>query len=397
MSLLALWLIALPALADSLPLPIPDTSRSLVEAMAEARRRTLRDFRAGRFDEAWRRPDSLQGLFPEERFLLLASEEEEIMAFVSRRWDKLLDPGRWNREFPFYLKGMLVPGKDRIRDSLALLLDYPARSLESELDRARIEPFQREFLRMLYLQQRGFRPVYGGSFTFPSAAESKRLNALAVEWLRLYPDKPYAKKVRNDFRQEYAPDWLGFGCDAGASLYLPMGGLGRDLERSPAFGLGLEVAVMRASLRAQLMRDGYTRLERDLVHRGASWEKGSGYELTYWDFQAGAEILRTESWRLIPFFLGGLAGLTNGDLRQSRLAAGGGGDPDESAWNPSTGFGIHLQRFFTQGWLAVPGYAGLAAGMRYPGLWRSFGGMSGGEVFFEFRLGYLSREWVREL
>jgi hypothetical protein len=35
--------------------------------------------------------------------------------------------------------------------------------------------------------------------------------------------------------------------------------------------------------------------------------------------------------------------------------------------------------------------------MRYPGLWRSFGGMSGGEVFFEFRLGYLSREWVREL
>jgi hypothetical protein len=79
------------------------------------------------------------------------------------------------------------------------------------------------------------------------------------------------------------------------------------------------------------------------------------------------------------------------------LAAGGGGDPDESAWNPSTGFGIHLQRFFTQGWLAVPGYAGLAAGMRYPGLWRSFGGMSGGEVFFEFRLGYLSREWVREL
>jgi hypothetical protein len=382
----------LPAAADQAPsatLSPDDTvpSPSLPDALDTARIQALAHLHAGRYEDARNLPAVLAAKFPGKAFVLFWPEEMLWIDLISRRWDLLLEPGRWNTEFSAYSGGTSAPRADpyRFEESLRGLFLARAPGFEAELDRQSLEPFKKEFLRLVFLHR---IPLASREFH----GTSGRIVRLTEGWLRKYPGNPYVREVREHIRNRLEPGLLGMGCDFGTSLNLPLAGLGRRLDRKPALGFGIEGLLGRASLRGQVMWDLFAGLDRDLQVRGDTWNRSQDFVITSGEVQAGIEAWRSGKWRAVPFASWGAVILTNVTKRDS-LEPGKEGSASIAEACP--GFGIHLQRSLADVWHTDAGYAGLAAGMRYPQLWRSLPGLAGGEVFLEFRIGYLSRDWFR--
>jgi hypothetical protein len=370
-----------PSLADTV---------SLSSALTQTRIQAMADLKAGGYEQAWRLPESLAARFPGETFLLYRPEEEVVLALATRHWGPLLDPQRWNRPFSTFLEGKQVPDKDGFPAYVDSLFWARSGGFEADLEREAMEPYQREFIRLLYLDNAP--PSHP-----PPRTWLNRRDSLVEDWLERYPDKPYARKVGDDFRLRWEPVWIGFGGEIILTQQLPFGGFGRVLDPGPAFGFGVELMLHRISLRAQVLRDGYTKLNRDLGYLEGTWPAGRGYELTYAEFQAGAEAWRSWKGRIIPFVSLGAVQFTNGNLRDGRLDKGEDPGDDVSAWEICPGFGAHMQYLFEDQWESNQAFAGVSAGMRFPRLDRTFRGFSGGEAFLEFRFGYTGRGWRRVL
>jgi hypothetical protein len=356
--------------------------------LGKARALAMAKLKDGRFDEAWKLPEAIAAKYPGEPFILFWPWEEEFMGFLSGRWDLLLDPGRWNRDFSTGLNGRTGPERDDFGRQVYDLLVLKRLSIRENLTGAVLEPYKKEFLQILLngrLSKTGLKDA-------PSRDE---VNRRAEEWLSRYPGNPYATFVRNNVRYVLKPGWFGGGADFSLGLNFPRGGLGANFDRRFAFGFGLELMLWRLSLRGNLSSDFWAGSENDYRFRGRDWKGGDDYALTYAEFQAGVEVLRTRNWLLIPYGSWGGLEFSNETLKKDLDEDD---DGDAHITEPCWGWGIHVQRLFPgpAGAATGVGYLGMEAGIRYPQLWRSFPGLSGSEIILQFHLGMKGRRWARD-
>jgi hypothetical protein len=363
-----------------------DGTDSLLAALRQTRLNAAAALRSGRDADVWGLRDSLVEAHPGTKLLVFLPGEEELLAMMTRRWDILLDSARWNRRFSVFLEGGLAPDADGFGDSLGALFKIRGSAFERDLDQASLEPFRKEFLRLVFLDRWQWTNRRARNFDYA------RFDRLVRDWLRRFPDKPYAPKVRDEFLNETEPEIWGGGADFGIGWNGPWGSLDRSLERNGGLVMGGEVTLSRFSLRGQMMLGFGARLKRDGIYQGRVWRAGREYGTAEMELQAGAELYRSESWRVVPYLSLGTLSLQNDPLLDSLSDT----KADEAtAQAGSPGFGIHLQKFF-RGWGDSPGYVGIAAGMRYPRLGRAIPGLSGSETYLEMHLGFFSRKWVKK-
>lgn len=372
---------------DRLAEEIDPQPESLVTGLGKARALAGSWMQTGRYAEAWSLPDSIATKFPGRPFILFLPREEELMAFLSGRWDMLMEPGRWQRGFSLGYSGKTVPPQDDFEERLYALLVTKKDSLSADLSKAQLERYQVDFLRMVLLGH----VAYAGPGHAP---DRKGFNRLADAWLQKYPDQPYAAYVRSNFRYVVEPGWLGGGVDFSLGLNLPLSALGQTFDRKAAYGFGMELMLWRLSLRGELSSDLWVESRRNFGLDGYEWNSGDDYALTYAEIQIGAEIWRTRGWLVVPYASWGILEFANQGL-DDRL-----GDDKDAATRRnerSLGWGAHIQRFFRDG--REPGtlFLGLSLGMHYPQLWHSFPGLTGSEIFLQVHFGHKGRRWDRDL
>lgn len=359
----------------------------LVTSLGRARALAESKMRSGRFAEAWSLPDAIASIYPGLPFILFWPREEELMAFLSGRWEKLTEPGLWQRGFSKGYSGKTVPVRDDLEEKLYALLLAKKDSVSANLSGATLEPFQVDFLQMVLLGH----VASAGPGHSPGRNE---FNRLADAWLLKYPDRPYAAYVRSNFRYVEEPGWLGGGVDFSLGGNLPLGALGQTFDRKAAYGFGFEIMLWRLSLRGELSSDPWAESRRNFLLDGHEWNAGDNYALTYAELQIGGEIWRTRDWLVVPYASWGILEFANQGL-DDRL-----GDDEDAAVHRnerSLGWGAHVQKFF--GAHDVPGdyFLGLSFGMHYPQLWRSFPGLTGSEAFLQVHIGLKGRRWDRDL
>lgn len=148
--------------------------------MESARALALLKLKDGRYDDLWNIPAALAEEYPDEPFILFWPWEDELICFLTGRWDRFLEPARWQRDFGTGFSGKTGPRDDQFRRELWELFVFRRTAIDEALSHADLEPFQSGFLRLSFADM-----LYRADL--PDSPTMDDVNGLAEAWLRSYP------------------------------------------------------------------------------------------------------------------------------------------------------------------------------------------------------------------